>query len=148
VIKAPILKPAWNAIYNSWGFELMEDYAFSIVGGGVLTVPAGFWYNSANIPKPFWQITYSPFDPIILTGALAHDWLYTSKQVSREVADKTLEEYLVEFGGNKIKADAILLAVRVFGSSSWDDSYKDIRYLNSLRAKIKSSGRSLMKYGL
>ena len=148
-MKAPILKPARCLYYpDSAGFELVEDYAFQIVGGGFLTVPAGFWYNGASIPAAFWQITFSPFDPRILAGALVHDWLYTSKQVQKNIADATLEKYLIDFHSGTIKAALVKKAVQLFGGFAWKDSDTDRRYVNALRARITNSGRSLTKYGL
>ena len=146
--RAPVLRPAYNSLYKSWGFELVEDYAFSIVGGGILTVPAGFLYDGASIPAAFWQLTFSPYDPRILAGALVHDWLYTSNQVQRNIADATLEKYLIEFDGGKFKSAIVKKAVQLFGSFAWQDTYIDRRYINQLRATITSSGRSLAKYGL
>ncbi len=144
----PLLKPAYNVLYHSYGFELVEDYAFEIVGGGIMTIPATFWFNGASIPAAFWQVTYSPYDPRILPGALVHDWLYTSKHVQRNIADATLKKYIDEFNGGSLKSDVIKLAVNLVGSFAWEDSPTDRRYLNSLRAGLRFSGKSLAKYGL
>lgn len=144
---APKLKPAQCHFYgNEWGFELVEDFAFSVHGGGVMSIPAGFWFNGGSVPAAFWQITYSPYDPRMLLGALPHDWLYCSHLTDRWTADMTLVDNLVAFGA--FKAGAIKAAVRTFGGMFWRDTDRDKAYMSHLKSLIIRYGRGLAQYGL
>ena len=143
----PLLRPASCMHYpDAPGFELVQDYGFTVAGGGAFTVPAGFWYNGASIPAAFWQVTFSPFDPRILAPALVHDWLYTSKQVPRKVADETLAMLIAET--SPARAQIVRAAVRSFGGFVWPDSRADRDYIASLSRAIVMSGRGLSAYGL
>lgn len=145
----PAMRPALCLYYpNEWGFELVEDHTVIAFGGGAHTIPAGFWFNGASIPAAFWQLTYSPYHPIILPWALAHDWFYCSHVVTREAADETLCRGIISMGGSEIKADLIKAAVSNFGGMYWDDSREDKHYMRSLRQRIINSGRNPMAYGL
>lgn len=128
------------------GMVIAEDYGFSLHIGGALTMPAGFWFNGASIPAPFWQLTFSPFDPRIIEAAAIHDWLYTAKIVPREVADSELKHRIQRAGW--LRREAIYKAVELFGGMSWTDTMQDCDYLRHLKSVIQSSGRQLAQYGL
>jgi hypothetical protein len=83
-----------------------------------------------------------------LEAACIHDWLYTNKAVSRDIADATLRLYITINCRDKIKPAIVQKAVAMFGGGSWKDSAADRTYLNQLRGDIVASGRSLAKYGL
>jgi hypothetical protein len=145
---APLLYPGKCPFYlGEKGYYLAEDYSFLSYGGGVHTVPAGFWFNGASIPPAFWQLTFSPFDPDIMPHALPHDWNYCSHIVARDVADDTLWRG-IESEGYDIKSRAVGLAVETFGGLFWEDSDNDRAYMSHLCSEIIRSGRSLSRYGL
>jgi len=137
------LVPAYNTLYQEWGMCLISDYVFNI-NGKVSTIPAGFWFNGASIPKLFWQLICSPYDPRILEKALVHDWLYTAKVIDRHEADAYLVDGLQGF--NFIQVGSIHKAVELFGERAWKDTQEDRLYLQLLRQQIESDGRDLRTY--
>ena len=144
----PKLQPARCSYYlEQKGFRLLEDYAFNLPTGGVMTIPKDFWYNAGSIPKAFWQVTFSPYDPDILALTLIHDWCYTTHCVSKATADSILYTGL-EKEGYAIKSRLVGSAVQIFGGWAWNQDANDRRYLNQLRATLVNSGRSTTKYGL
>lgn len=148
MLTEPKLQPARCSYYlDQKGFRLLEDYVFSIPGGGVMTIPKDFWYNAGSIPWLFWQVTFSPYDPDILAATLIHDWCYTTHCVDKATADTMLENYLSHEGYTK-RAAVVGNAVKVFGKWAWNQDRNDLRYLNQLRATLANSGRSTAKYGL
>ena len=147
-MQMPLLTPAKCSVYpKKPGFDLCEDYLFWC-DIGQLVVPKGFWFDGASIPALFWQITFSPFDPRVLTGALVHDWLYTSKQTSREGADKTLSKYLLYGGAGSFRTGVVEKAVRLCGESSWVDTQQDRQYVDVLKQRIRQFGGNPHMYGL
>lgn len=144
----PLLYPGKCSFYpREKGYYLAEDYSFLACGGGVHTIPAGFWFNGASIPAVFWQLTFSPFDPDIMPHALPHDWNYCSHIVARDVADDTLWENLRDIG-YPVKSRLVGAAVKTAGGLFWGDSDNDRAYMSYLCNQIIRSGRSLSRYGL
>jgi hypothetical protein len=143
------LSPSNHPLFpDSAGYILGSDYGFSLAGGGAMTVPAGFWFNCASIPAVLWAVIYSPFDPRIITGALVHDWLYTSHVTDRRTSDDTLMQYAAIGGGSRAKVAAIGAGVKTFGGAFWGHNENDQKYITALTNDIKSSGRNLRQYGL
>lgn len=85
----------------------------------VVTVPAGFETDFASVPR-------LPF-AFLLAGdcghyaATVHDWLYSSKEVSRFTADATLLEALEVTGVQWWRRYPMWAAVRLFGWAAWCD---------------------------
>lgn len=145
----PKLEPAYCVYYpTKRGFDLLEDFVFVAANRKQYCVPKHYWYDGASIPALMWQVTYSPFDPIVLPAAAAHDWFYTSKQVSRDVADRTLEKMLLKNKASKIKASMILKGVEMFGGSHWLDTHQDRLYVEALKQRIRQFGGNPHAYGL
>lgn len=144
----PLLYPGRCEFYpGEKGYYLAEDYSFLSYGGGVHTVPAGFWFNGASIPPVFWQLTFSPFDPDIMPHALAHDWAYCSHIVDRKTADETLWRGLYSLGYD-MKSRLVGVAVKTAGGLFWGDTPRDKDYMHNLASHILATGRSKTKYGL
>ena len=57
-----------------------------------ITVPAGFIFDGASIPKPA-RAFLDPTDPDTIEAALLHDFLYATRLLSKAEADKLF--YLV-----------------------------------------------------
>lgn len=141
------LSPGFNKFYPGQpGLYVTHDVEFMVQNCGRFTIPGGFWYNGASIPKAFWQLTFSPFDPRILGPAAIHDWLYTCKSVPKDAADRTLFEYLRKNCESEKKSPNILIkniptirpvvvesGVKFFGASAWKDSDVDLAYYASLK---------------
>lgn len=87
---------------------------------GPITVPAGFAWDGASVPRALWSLLppwggYSG-------AALIHDWLYTVRQGHRSDADRVLLELLIEDGVQPEVAMVFWRAVRVFGSDHWNQT--------------------------
>lgn len=86
-------------------------------------VPAGFITDLASVPR-------LPFVYLLTGGmghaaAVLHDWLYTTHEVPRDVADAIFREALVHCGVSKWQAYLMWLGVRVGGASSWNAPGQD-----------------------
>jgi len=95
--------------------RLLEDVE---VGG--YTIPSGFCSDGCSCPRSLWSYC-SPFDGRYLRIFCLHDYLYSTKAVSRKKADKIMRDLLVEAGMSSVKAYSIYLAVRTFGGSHYED---------------------------
>ena len=140
-ISQPEIRPAYNAIYGEWGWELLTDYCYKDV-----LIPACFWWNGANIPASFWQLIYPASDQRLVAPSLVHDWLYSIKQTTREQADKLLVSALDDVGAPKFKRVLVEKAVRIFGAGSWKGDAIDKQYLQSLRVELTAKGIDPGKY--
>lgn len=109
----------------------MYKVAESVSRNGI-TVPAGFEYDGASIPRPCWSIIGSPFAPEFMTAAVFHDWLYYTHTLNREDADQVLYDLLRENGVGAVKAGVIHRAVRMFGGAYWPNTNEDKEKMESL----------------
>ncbi len=100
-------------------------------------VPEGFPYDGASIPAAVWTIAYTPFSPIVMAAAAAHDWLYHTHAVERGDADRILREILLRDGVSSELARSMYLAVRLVGGNYWDNNDEDLALLNALWARHK-----------
>lgn len=86
-----------------------------------MTVPSGFIYDGASIPRLFWTVIGSPFDPKYSVASLIHDYLYNNPNSrpfwanNRKMADKIFWVLLVRSGVNPITSSMLYLPVRIFG---------------------------------
>lgn len=92
----------------------------SDVAARIITVPAGFPTNLASVPRL----------PVVflLTGstsneaAVVHDYLYSTGIVSREIADKVLEEASAVTGVPWWRRKLMYFGVRFGGSSHYQEA--------------------------
>jgi Protein of unknown function (DUF1353) len=111
-------------------WQLLEDYVFEdLVRGCVLTVPAGFEYNGASVPRILW-VALGPHE-LGLTSTLLHDWLYGCggrpaaflidplREYSRADADQVLRDLMLEEGVSSWRRRIAYAAVRAFGAARW-----------------------------
>ncbi len=104
-------------------YMLMEDYIL-----GYITVPKGFIFDGASIPKMAQYIIGSNIDPRFLVAALVHDWLYNKEcklPLSRDEADALFMYILIEEGTDETLAYTMHWAVSTFGAKHYKSkSYK------------------------
>lgn len=89
-----------------------------------VTVPAGFEFDGASIPKIFWLPYYSPYDPRVILASLVHDYLYVThladgEAVSKREADAVFRDILREQGVPRGRSWSMWLAVHLFGGRAW-----------------------------
>ncbi len=112
---------------NAWRLE--DDYRYQD-GENVITVPEGFLFDLASIPRAFWWLI-SPFE-LSIAAPLLHDFLYlhagappagsvTPPRVySRIDADKLFLEVMKTEGVHGWRRGSAYAAVRAFGWLGWE----------------------------
>lgn len=106
---------------------LDADFAYwSSVARMRITAPKGFQTDFASVPRlpvVFWLCGDTSTE-----AAVIHDWLYTSKIVSRRTADAVLREAGKVSGVPAWRRWMIWAGVRAFGQGPWDGrSWLDMR---------------------
>ena len=114
-MRQPILVP----VPEQGKYRLEYTFFCAVDGKLVCIVPRKFIFDGATIPQIFQGLTYTPFHPHVMTAALVHDYLYTSKEVSRKEADKLFRDLLVLNCVDEGVADLMYNAVRMFGGSHY-----------------------------
>jgi hypothetical protein len=119
-------------------WTLAVEYEAHRLGRSV-KVPPGFSFDGATIPWPLWRRYYSPFDPVVMTPALVHDWLYCSHEMSRSEADDWFRDLLIGSGVPTYKAWLMWTAVDRMGGRYWPNTDPDLAYLRGLRDRLPES---------
>ena len=111
---------------NAWRLE--EPYPFHD-GPTLITVPDGFLFDLASIPRIFWSLI-APFE-LSITAPLLHDFLYhfrgnppagsvtPSRRYSRVDADRLFRRVMEIEGVPGWRRTLAYLAVRAFGWLGW-----------------------------
>ncbi len=81
-------------------------------------VPAGFETDFASVPRI--PIFFMLVGDIASEAAIIHDYLYSTKQVSRATADKVLREAAKVAGCPQWQAEILYLGVRLGGWYVWN----------------------------
>lgn len=105
----PVIKPAGQ---TSEYFILVEDFSFTWEGV-VITIPSGFKFDGATIPRYFWKIIGHPFTPRFIEASLVHDYLCKNK-MNRRKADRKFRELLRANGVARWRAYLMYGAVRTY----------------------------------
>lgn len=100
-------------------FEVCHNFSFySAQHECLIKVTKGFITDFASVPR-------LPFVYILLGGqgnkaAVIHDWLYSSHEVPRDVADSIFREALEVAGYSALVCGLMWSGVRTFGQKFWD----------------------------
>jgi hypothetical protein len=101
---------------GSW--MLMSPLLYeSDVADKIIKVPTAFETDFASVPRV--PIVFDLMGDLAHAAAALHDYLYTTGEVPREVADAVLKEAAIVSGVPKWKAWAMYFAVRIFGQSHY-----------------------------
>lgn len=138
VFAQPKMKPVLDKNY----YELIESWMVRTPYGD-FTVPAGFMYDGASIPRFFWRVTGGPFQSPRCIAALAHDYLYATHKVDRATADIIYRDMQFALGIAKYKARIEYRALRLFGWIAW----KNRGTMNHLAALVLLAAISLLLDG-
>ena len=123
---------------NSYGHvQLGADWCFHI-DGRTIWIPKDYICDGASIPRPFWSIVGSPFDPINVVGAWPHDYLYLTHLVDKKTTDEIAFQIWRQAGMTLRKARTMWFAVHAFAGFAWKNSKEDEKSLVELRALIAS----------
>lgn len=105
------------------GFLLLSPLSYLNRDDTVVTVPAGFPFDGASVPRPIWVL----FPPAgqYLEAAAVHDWLYEhqtiqGQRIDRETADNHLLWGMEDLGVSWVKRQMIYRAVRLGGWVSFN----------------------------
>ena len=126
-LPAPIL--TYIGPGNVWRLE--DDYSYRD-SEFVITVPEGFRFDLASIPRAFWWLI-SPFE-LSIAAPLLHDFLYQHAGAppagsidplhvySRADADRLFLEVMESEGVHGWRRGPAYAAVRAFGWLGWKDN--------------------------
>jgi hypothetical protein len=89
----------------------------SEVAGRIFVVPTGFETDLASVPRL--PLAYMLFGGVGDAAAVVHDFLYSTQEVSREMADDVLEEAMRVSGVAGWRRYPMWFGVRLFGGSHW-----------------------------
>ncbi len=88
---------------------------------GEIIVNEGFIFDGGSSPSWSWSfLSLHPLSEGVIQAALIHDYLYSSKIVSRKEADDIFFAILKDQSIENHKSLVMWIAVRVFGGSAWD----------------------------
>lgn len=107
------------AVLGDTSYQLEDDFIIS-VNEIIYTVPKGFITNFSSVPRI--PLIYLVVGNRGNRSAVFHDWLYTAKPRTREIADKLFLLCLIEDGINRFIAYAMYFAVRIAGSKYYGES--------------------------
>lgn len=94
----------------------------SDVAGCTIIVPSGFRTDLASVPRL--PIVFLLTGDTSREAACVHDWLYTSHQVSRAMADAVLREASAATSVPAWRRWLMWAGVRAFGGSHWEPDEK------------------------
>jgi uncharacterized caspase-like protein len=99
-------------------WRLLTLFAYkSDVADTVFVVPAGFVTDFASVPRI--PVAFLLTGDCAQEAAVIHDWLYTSHEVGRPMADAVFRE-AVSLGNPGWRAWLMWAGVRAGGGGSWD----------------------------
>jgi hypothetical protein len=83
--------------------------------GMFCTIEKGFKWNGSDIPRLFWRIVGSQYDPQFLPASLIHDWMlknnYLEKHNGVWITTQAFRLTLLDYGVGKHKANIMAFAV-------------------------------------
>ena len=122
---------AWLLTPRQW--ELVEDYCLYVdYLHAEIMAPAGFIFDGASIPRPFWPL----LDPtgILLIPAIFHDYAYRHHELlsgdgkpvfvnqGQKFYDEMFRRISLQVNGIKTPDYAAWLALRLFGRFAYDNT--------------------------
>lgn len=99
---------------------LAELIYFSDVAGRVIRVPTGFETDFASVPRV--PIVYDLLGNLARMAATVHDYLYTTCDTDRLMADDVFYEAAVASGVPAWKAKLMWMGIRIGGGKHWGKS--------------------------
>ena len=121
-----VVKIANDTDDGMWEVEVPLAYE-SDVAKQIIIVPPGFKTDFASVPRL--PIIYEAFGNHAAEAAVVHDYLYTTKIVTRDMADAVLREAAGVQGVSAWRAWCIWAGVRIGGGAYWDQQDNEPPYL-------------------
>lgn len=111
--------------YNGPLWRLTNPLMYEFPDGTALfTIPEGFICDLES--TPWYMRWYLPEDTKRHQAAVVHDWLYTTHEYSKDMADKIFKWILLDIGISEDIAHKMYLAVKWFGKKGWESSHKGV----------------------
>ena len=104
-------------------YELVEPLVFW-VNKKREEVPAGFVFDGASVPRFFWRVVSTPFQPKVMRAACIHDYLYRKHIVKKDIADEKFKNVLLCDGVDKELAETMFTGVTIAGGSAYKNGPK------------------------
>ena len=92
-----------------------------------LDVKAGFVFDGASIPRALWRVCGHPLEAPRIAAALAHDWIYASKCISRADAELIYRTICAWVGISAVCRNVEYAALRMCGWVAWSGHAEDDR---------------------
>ena len=86
-----------------------------------LDIKAGFTFDGASIPRALWRVCGHPLEAPRIAAALAHDWLYASKAMTRADADMIYRTICEWVGIGAFSRNVEYGALRLCGWKAWKE---------------------------
>lgn len=102
---------------DRWQLRAALMYATDVIDR-VIVVPYGFITDFASVPRL--PLAYLMAGNKAQGPAVIHDWLYSTHEVERDVADNIFHEAILAAGHNRFTAWLMWAGVRVGGAFAWD----------------------------
>jgi len=103
-------------------YKLTHDIVY-VYKNKEMIVPKGMLTDGASIPRIFWTLVGSPYQPRHLKAAIIHDYLYLKhegKRKARKEADDLFYCILREDGVNKVRSWLMWAALRTAAWFYWN----------------------------
>ena len=108
--------------FIDYQYETCNSIHFS-VNHQEFTIPKNFRTDLASIPKIAWPIM-APAHSSLIRPAIVHDWFYRKTcDFNRKNTDLIFYHMLINDGISRFKASIMYYAVRIFGSSYYNEDY-------------------------
>jgi hypothetical protein len=111
-----------NNTINS--YKLLVDLSIELSDGRLITIPKGYIWDLASVPRLLWTIC--PPDSDAELAFLIHDYLYENQINNRKWADEEMLKWSILTNGTKnisiknIDNYVRYYAVRIGGQKAWD----------------------------
>lgn len=93
---------------------------YSAITDQAYEVPADFLTDFASVPRV--PVFFLMLGNSCHAAAVIHDWLYSTHQVTRDVADKIFKEACIACGSYGWKAELMYRGVRLGGEGPWESA--------------------------
>lgn len=109
-----------NANQGRGEWELISDLIYeSDIAKATFVVSKGFKTDLESVPRI--PVVFTVLGDRFARPAALHDALYAGEfpSITREMADKILQEAILATGGDHLEAKLVYEGVRAFGASHW-----------------------------
>jgi hypothetical protein len=127
--KNPIIKSRVYGKNTINKYTLINAISIQLTDGKVITIPKGFEWDLASVPKFLWWLMSPDVDSEI--AYLIHDYLYINQTLPRKEADLEMYKWAVVTNGTRKKLTARNIdnwlrwkAVVLFGNSVYKKNKK------------------------